>query len=297
MSESPKSPAFLTTKEVATLLRVRERKVYDMAAEGEIPCRRLTGKLLFPRQELEAWLSGKGSSLGAPEAALPNVVAGSHDPLLDWAIRESGSGLATFFDGSLDGLDRMAAGQAVATGLHVFEASRNDWNRNHVAAKLAGQSVVMVEWAKRQQGLILAPDLKEKVAGIADLRVHRVVQRQATAGSGLLLQHLLQSAGLKKDAVKLLPELARTETDAAAAVAAGQAEAALGLESMALQFGLGFLPLKQERFDLVVDRRSWFEEPMQKLLAFCRTPAFAEKANALGGYDISALGSVKWNSD
>ena len=297
MSESPKSPAFLTTKEVATLLRVRERKVYDMAAEGEIPCRRLTGKLLFPRQELEAWLSGKGSSLGAPEAALPNVVAGSHDPLLDWAIRESGSGLATFFDGSLDGLDRMAAGQAVATGLHVFEASRNDWNRNHVAAKLAGQSVVMVEWAKRQQGLILAPDLKEKVAGIADLRGHRVVQRQATAGAGLLLQHLLQSAGLKKDAVKLLPELARTETDAAAAVAAGQAEAALGLESMALQFGLGFLPLKQERFDLVVDRRSWFEEPMQKLLAFCRTPAFAEKANALGGYDISALGSVKWNSD
>src|SRR5690606_5923351 len=129
MPEGNAPPAFLTTKEVADLLRVRERKVYEMAAEGEIPCRRVTGKLLFPRVELEAWLAG---GIAAPAEAPPDIVAGSHDPLLDWAIRESGSGLATFFDGSLDGLERVAGRRAVAAGMHVFEPEGPDWNRRHV---------------------------------------------------------------------------------------------------------------------------------------------------------------------
>ena len=295
MSANPDSPAFLTTKEVAALLRVKERKVYDLAAEGEIPCRRLTGKLLFPRAELEAWISGAAMPPPAPQVTLPNVIAGSHDPLLDWAIRESGSGLATFFDGSLDGLDRLAAGQAAAAGIHIFEPDHNGWNRNHVASRFAGQPFVLMEWAKRQRGLITAAKLEPAIAGIADLRGRRLVQRQAAAGTAMLLQHLLKEAGIGEDEITLLPDLARTETDAAAAVAAGQADAALGLQAMARQFGLPFVPTVEERFDLVVERRSWFEPPLQKLLAFCRTPTFAEKAAALGGYDISAQGSIHWN--
>ena len=116
-------PEFLTTREVAALLRVRERKVYDLAAAGDIPCRRVTGKLLFPRGEIEAWIAGEKPvpARSKPTPAPADVVAGSHDPLLDWALRESGSGLATFYDGSLDGLERIAAGTAIASGLHVFE--------------------------------------------------------------------------------------------------------------------------------------------------------------------------------
>ena len=295
MSADQDPPPFLTTKEVAALLRVKERKVYDLAAEGEIPCRRLTGKLLFPRLELEAWLAGSAASKAEPKTVRPNVVAGSHDPLLDWAIRESGSGLATFFDGSLDGLERVAMAEAVAAGLHVFEPARDDWNRNHVAGKLAGQDVVLVEWAKRQRGFILQPALAGQVSSLADLSGRRLVQRQATAGSALLLDHLLKQAGLTREDITLLPALARTETEAAAAVAAGEADAALGLEAMARQFGLPFVPAIEERFDLIVDRRSWFEAPLQTLFAFSRTAAFAEKAKALGGYDISALGAVQWN--
>lgn len=298
MSELENSPAFLTTREVAALLRVKERKVYDMAAEGEIPCRRLTGKLLFPRQELEAWLSGAPAAQSATSSSTrSDVIAGSHDPLLDWAIRESGSGLASFFDGSLDGLARVAAGKAAAAGIHVFEAGHDGWNRDHVAAELAERPVVLVEWAKRQRGLIVAAGLEREITDIRDLRGRRLVQRQPAAGTAVLLRHLLETAGIDSGAVTLLPELARTETDAAAAVAAGQADAALGLQSMARQFGLPFVATIEERFDLVVDRRSWFEPPLQKLLAFCHTRAFAEKAAALGGYNTAELGKVHWNSD
>jgi excisionase family DNA binding protein len=286
MDDTPPKPAFLTTREVADLLRVKERKVYDLAAAGEIPCRRLTGKLLFPRDEIEAWLFGAAPAAGA------NAVAGSHDPLLDWAIRQSGSGLATIFDGSLDGLARMAAGEAVAAGLHVYEPERGDWNLGRVTAALPGAPVVVIEWAKRRQGLLLA---REGVSGIADLAGLRVAQRQPGAGAAILFDHLLAKAGIDLAAIDFAPDLARTETEAAAAVASGAVDAAPGLEAMARQFRLGFAPLMEERFDLVVDRRAYFEPPLQRLLTFTRGPAFAAKAAEMGGYDVSAHGRVVWN--
>lgn len=299
MTTQSDAPEFLTTREMAARLRVRERKIYEMAAAGEIPHRRLTGKLLFPRAEIDVWLAG-----GAPKAApgataaavmAAAVVAGSHDPLLDWAIRESGSGLATRFDGSLDGLARLAAGEAVAAGLHVFEPESGDWNRAHAAEALGGAPVALIGWARRRQGLLLGP----KAAGarcVGDLRGLRVARRQAAAGAGLLLAHLMGQAGLAEQDVVFTSELARTETDAAAAVAAGHADAAPGLEAMARQFGLGFAPLMEERFDLAVDRRAYFGPPMQRLLAFARGPAFAAKARALGGYDLAEHGAVRWNA-
>lgn len=294
------APQYLTTREVAELLRVKERKVYEMAAAEEIPCRRVTGKLLFPRAELEAWLIGDQAPAAGPpqQAARPvpaNVVAGSHDPLLDWAIRESGSGLATFFDGSLDGLTRVEASDALAAGLHVFEPDRDDWNIKHVTEALASAPIVLVEWAIRSQGLLLSKTLEGAVKGIGDLRGKRLVRRQPAAGAGILLNYLLEEAGIGADEVDFTKDVARTETDAAVSVAAGRADAAPGLEAMARQFGLAFVPTQKERFDLIVDRRAWFEPPFQALLEFCRGEAFAEKAEELGGYNLSGHGRVHWN--
>ncbi|WP_282610708.1 helix-turn-helix transcriptional regulator [Pelagibius sp. Alg239-R121] len=293
-------PEYLTTREVAELLRVKERKVYEMAAAEEIPCRRVTGKLLFPRVELEAWLVGElpvggGRAVAVARPAPASVVAGSHDPLLDWAIRESGSGLATFFDGSLDGLTRLETGDAMAAGLHVFEPDRDDWNIRHVTNSLGSAPVVLVEWAIRRQGLILSAGLAESVRSIGDLRGKCLVRRQPAAGAGILLNHLLQEAGITSNEITFSKDVARTETDAAVAVASGRADAAPGLEAMAKQFGLAFVPTQEERFDLVVDRRSWFEPPFQALLEFCRGDAFAAKAEELGGYNLSGHGRVHWN--
>ena len=292
MDRDAAATEFLTTREVAALLRVKQRKVYDLAAAGAIPCRRVTGKLLFPRAEIEAWLSG---SRATPARPAPDVVSGSHDPLLDWALRESGSGLASFFDGSLDGLDRLADGEAIACGLHVFEPESGGWNRAHVEARLPGAPVVLIEWAKRSRGLILAAALEGRITGIADLRGHRVALRQPRAGGQIMFDHLLAQAGLGRADIEPIPAPARTEADAAAAVASGQADAAPGLEAMARQFRLGFVALVTERYDIAIERRALFEPRWQALTAFCRTPAFANKAGELGGYDLAEHGRVHWN--
>ncbi|MCB1491927.1 MAG: helix-turn-helix transcriptional regulator [Rhodobiaceae bacterium] len=288
-----RTPQFLTTHEVAELLRVKERKIYDLAAENAIPCRRVTGKLLFPRDELETWLAGGGQ---APAVSpRPVVLAGSHDPLLDWAVRESGSAIATLFDGSLDGVARMAAGEAIAAGLHVYAPETDSWNVPLVRERLGQAPFVLVEWCRRRRGLVVAPDAAGDIRALANLKGRRVVRRQPSAGAGLLLADLMARDGIAAEDIRFTADIARTETDAAAAVASGEADAALGLESLAERLGLAFVPIIEERFDLLVDRRSWFEPPLQTLMRFARTDAFAEKVRTMAGYDIAGLGTVHWN--
>ena len=130
----------------------------------------------------------------------------------------------------------------------------------------------------------------------ADLAGKRVVMRQPGASAAALFERLASKADLAETDFVPTTEFARTESDAAAAIAAGEADAALGIEAMARQFNLPFLTLLEERFDLLVDRRAYFTDPVQKLLAFARDPALQHKAIAMGGYDLSESGTVRWLS-
>jgi excisionase family DNA binding protein len=292
-SFSTTQPVYLTVQEVAGLLRLKERRVYALARSGALPSRRMTGRLLFPRAEIERWLARRdGPPAGTTAATPPAVLVGSHDPLLEWALRESGSGIASFLDGSLDGLARLARGEAIAAGLHLPPVGGTDGNRAAVEARLAGRPTVLLEWAWRERGLIVAPDNPLRIGGLADLPGRRLVARQPEAGSQLLLDALLA-----QERQVLTPVgVARSEADAALAVADDKADVAFGLPCLARQFRLGFVPVARERYDLVVDRRAWFEPPLQHLAAFCRSPDLARKALDLGGYDLSGLLTVRYNA-
>lgn len=288
MQRQSEGPIFLTTREVADLLRVKERKVYDLAAAGEIPHRRLTGKLLFPKDEIAHWLSGDRPE---PSSALrPPVLAGSHDPLLDWALRESGCGLAALLDGSGDGLQRFLRGEAAVAAMHLPE--EGGWNVATIAAEQPA-NVVLIAFARRSQGLISAEALR--LTTVADLAGRRVALRQPGSGARTLFDRLCHEAGVA-GRIEPHPAVARTETEAAQTVYSGEAEATLGLEAVARQFRLAFAPLVEEAFDLLIDRHAYFTAPVQTLLTFCRTPEFAAKAASLGGYDIAPLGTVRWLS-
>ena len=182
---------YLTTRELADLLRIGERKVYDMASSGAVPHVRAMGKLLFPRAEINAWLTASRSGPQVAEPPLPNIVAGSHDPLLDWALNRSGAGLASYFDGSFDGLHRFAAREAQAAGLHIAEPE--GWNVDSLRTAVGEAPVVLVEMARRDRGLVLAPDAQD-IAGLADLRGRRVVARQNSAASQRLFEQELGAA-------------------------------------------------------------------------------------------------------
>lgn len=286
-------PEYLTVRELAELLRIKERKVYDLAASGAVPCTRATGKLLFPEAGIRAWMAAASTGpAGGARGARPAIFLGSHDPLLEWALRRSGCGLATRFEGSGDGLARFAAGEGVAAGLHLRDPATGAWNIPAVTA--AGVDGVLVSWAVRRRGLVLRPEQAGAVRGLADLRGLVVAPRQPGSGTQQLFDQLAAAAGLAPETLDY-GAIAPSEHDAVQEVARGAADAAFGLEQLAVAHGLPFVPMIEERFDILADRRAWFEPPMQRLWAFCRGETFRGHAAELAGYDIAGLGQVRWN--
>lgn len=290
--QSP-TPEFLTVRELAELLRIKERKVYELASSGEVPVSRVTGKLLFPERAIRAWIAGASSGAEAGAEGRPMVFLGSHDPLLEWALRQSRCGLASRFDGSHDGLARFAEGAGLAAALHIHDAE--GWNVASVAAACAGTNAVLVAFARRRRGLVVRRRDATAIRGIRDLGGRAVAGRQAESGTQVLFETLLGEAGLA--AADLVPaETAPSETDAVQAVARGDADACFGLEAVARLHDLAFVPVTEERFDLLVDRAAWFAPPFQRFWAFCGSADFARRAGGLAGYDLSELGRVRWNA-
>ncbi len=285
----------MTTREVAEFLRIKQRKVYDLVKARRIPCTRVTGKWLFPRRAIDAWLAD-GARGAVPAPAPPPIVAGSHDPLLEWCLAEAGTGLALLPGGSTDGLERLAAGAAVICGLHLRDAATGDYNVAALRESLAGLDVVAVEWAWREQGIVVAPGNPRNITGIGDLSGLRVAHRQPGAGSQVLLEQLLAEAGMALADLDALAEPAPSETELAMAVLEGVADAGLAVASAARRLKLGFVSLQRERYDLAMRRRDYFEPPFQALLGFARTAAFAARAAALGGYDCAGLGKITYNA-
>ncbi len=287
----------MNTHEVAEYLRIKERKVYDLVRDKRIPCCRVTGKWLFPKRLIDQWVAA-GTEMPQAAHVPPAVIVGSHDPLLDWALRESGAELALLARGSLDGLKRFTDGQAMLCGLHVLDSASGEYNLPLLRRTLSGHDAVIVTWAWREQGLVVAPGNPLKIKRLADLAKSqaRVVLRQPEAGSRVLLLALLEEAKLSLEHLNCLADLALSETDLGLAVLEGRADAGLAIAAAARQFRLDFVPLKRERYDLAIGRKAYFEPAVQKLLAFARSPGFREGAERLGGYDVAETGRVIENS-
>jgi putative molybdopterin biosynthesis protein len=295
MQPDPPSP-LMTTAEVSAYLRIKERTIYEMVARQTIPFSRATGKLLFPRRLVDAWLESQTELPGPGIAPAPPIYAGSSDPLLEWALRQSGCGLAVLARGSGQGLADLAAGRAVLAGLHLLDPATGDWNRAAARSHLPGSGHVLIHWARRTQGLITAAGNPLAITGLRDAAARglRFALRGTGAGSTRLLEVLLAREGLSLAALATASRPAETHADLAALIETGEADLGLGLQAAAGH--LGFLPLlADECFDLAMTRRAYFEPPVQALLAFARTDPFARRASHLGGYDLSDLGAVRWN--
>lgn len=283
-------PDVLTLREAASLLRLSPRTLYDLARSRRVPAAQAGGKWLFPRAQLQAWLADAARPEGG-RAPPPPIIAGSSDPLLEWAVRQAAPGLAIAGGGSLAGLDSLAAGTAVAASVHVVDPDSRTFNEAAARAALGADAVGLV-WGWRIQGLIVPRGNPAGIVGIADLaRPGLVVAgRQPRAGSHLLMVHLLSEAGIRLDALTLMQPPALAEDEVAAAVAEGRAAVGFGIAPEAALRGLDFVPLTRERFDLVLRPADAFRAPLLPLLDFVRTEPFRTRATRLGGYDVSAAG-------
>jgi putative molybdopterin biosynthesis protein len=150
----------LTTDEAADYLRLSERKLYELVANGAVPCTKVTGKWLFPKAALDRWMmAGLITSAALAQAAAPPIVGGSHDLLLELTLRESGCGLASLPEGSEVGLQRLARGEVMVAAIHLHRLDGDDEAANieAVAAAPGLHDAVVIAFARREQGIVTAP--------------------------------------------------------------------------------------------------------------------------------------------
>lgn len=288
----------LTTEEAAGYLRLSERKLYELVANGAVPCTKVTGKWLFPKAALDRWLAAGLALPALARAPAPPIVGGSHDPLLEWALRESGSALAGLPEGSEVGLQRLARGEVMVAAIHLHRLDGDDEAANveAVAAAPGLHDAVVIAFARREQGLVVTagnPLQLRDVGAIAATRA-RLALRPQGAGAQLLLLALVARAGLTLDRLAAVKPVCPTGADIAQAVRSGRADCGIATRAVAQAASLDFVPLVWERFDLVLRQRDYFCPGLQTLFKFARTATFRDRAGEFGGYDVGETGDVRW---
>jgi excisionase family DNA binding protein len=289
---------FLTSGEAAEYLRLKERKLYDLVATGAVPCTKVTGRWLFPKAELDRWVM---ASVVQPAVLMPpdppQIVGGSHDPLLEWALRESGSGLASLPEGSERGLERFVAGEVAAAAIHLHTLNHGAGDANIDAVRLSAkaQESVLIAFVRREQGLVVVPGNPLGLGAITDVveRRARLALRPKGAGAQLLLLALLHKANTEFEAVARGP-VCPTGPDIAQAIRAGRADCGIATRSVANAAGLAFVPIVWEGFDLVLRQREYFRPPLQAFFRFLSSSELAARAREAGGYDVSVAGQVRY---
>jgi excisionase family DNA binding protein len=294
--ESAESHACLTVQEVASYLRINEKKVYELVKEGSLPATKITGKWLFPRRLVEEWLL---ESAHAGVLADRLLVAGSDDPLLATALAclaaDVGDAalVALSPTGTRGGLALLSRGRTNVCGIHWGSSEASDAQHWRLVRAFHGhQQWTMVRMARREQGVMLSP----RLAGGGPLEALAVpelrwVLRQPGAGSQHFLRSKLHDFGLKLEALNAT-DVALTERHAASLIVHGRADCAPGVRSAAAEFGLPYLALGWESFDLVLPRSVYFRRLFQDLIALIGSERGRRLAAALEGYDLGPLGQL-----
>lgn len=287
---------FMNVKQVAEYLDINEKKVYQLAGEAQIPATKATGKWLFPRSLVDRWL------LGSCHEGVMNdrlLLAGSDDALLHYASHRLAERLGTRAlvgyspCGTKPGLAMLARGHVDLCAIHWGKAEEAHLRHPALVQQYQGhRQWVIVHGFRRVQGLVLRQGLQPQ--DIEQMLDWRWAMRQEGTGSQRALQEWLQTRG---ESLSRLTgtRLVSSERELAATISRGEADVGPGAQSTATEFGLGFLPLSQECFDLVMPQGIFFRTLLQQLLDWLLSPEGQELATRLGGYDLSQTGRLVWS--
>ncbi|MFZ1997500.1 MAG: molybdopterin biosynthesis protein [Solirubrobacteraceae bacterium] len=309
----PQTQARLARKVVSVIgsddwVRVRLGRVGDGLVASPLPrgagvltsLVRADGLLVIPA-EVEGHHAGEEIDVSLlrslPEIEGTIVAIGSHDPILDLAAselrtRDPGVTLASSNVGSLGGLIALRDGLCHLAGSHLLEPETGEYTIPYVEQMLGGRDIAIVRLVHREQGLIVAPGNPLGLDAISDLvqAELRYVNRQRGAGTRVLLDFELQRAGIDPAALSGYSREEPTHLAVAAAVSADRADCGLGVQAAARAFGLDFVPIVQEPYDLVLERGTAESERLAPLWALMETAAFRSAVEGLGGYDTSQMG-------
>jgi putative molybdopterin biosynthesis protein len=225
------------------------------------------------------------------------VVLGSHDLTIDLMahlLAQRGARLTSANVGSIGGLIALARGEAHVAGSHLLDPETGEYNLSYIPRYLPEVPVVIVALAYREQGLIVPAGNPKGIGRLEDLRREDVtfVNRQRGAGTRVLLDHHLGRLALPPDHIRGYSREEYTHLAVAVAVSSGRADCGLGLRAAASALALDFVPLFQERYDLVIPQEHYSSAVLRPLLDLLEGQELRRAVAGMPGYDPSPMGTM-----
>lgn len=227
------------------------------------------------------------------------VVIGSHDPLLDELgnIMHSDNPdvyMSSSHVGSMGGIMAMRRGESHAAGCHLLDTETGEYNLSFMRKYFPNHDVRLLRCVGRQQGLMLQKGNPLGIRAFADVAEKgvRYVNRQKGSGTRILTDYLCAQNGIESKLIYGFDREELTHTSVAAQIACGSADAGMGIYSAAQLYGLDFLPICIEEYDLIIPDYAWNTPMVRQLVSTLKSSSFKEKILSMGGYTIDEPGEI-----
>ena len=301
----------LSTQEVADILHVSKSTVYDLIRRGEIHSYKVGRKVRFTQDDVDAYIARSRhehstmpvkkvdthSTLLTPdEAAQPDLILAGQDVVLDILanfLQQAGLNAARTYLSSFEGLLSLYQDKIHVCACHLYDGA--DHNTSFVRALMPGVPAVLINLSYRTQGFYVQKGNPKGITGWEDLRRKdiSILNRRPGSSSRILMDIHLKKLGIPAAAVNGYNKIMKSHLTMAAAVAAGEADLAIGTERICRQMdGIDFIPLLEERFDLVVKKEMLHTAPVQKLLQVLSDPVFRKEVARFSGNDYRDMGKI-----
>jgi putative molybdopterin biosynthesis protein len=303
----------LSTQEVADMLHVSKSTIYDLIKKGEISSYKVGRKVRFTESDVQDYISRAKKSQSVVNSASNNLadfnLLGSEkkqdsfiicgqDLILDILsnhMRLHNIHALRAYIGSYDSLVSLYRNKINVASTHLWDSDTDQYNVPYVRRLLPGIPTVIIHLTCRMQGLYVLKGNPKGITTWADFGRDDItmINREYGAGSRVLLDENLKLLGIYGSAIKGYKKENQSHLAVASAVSSGDADVAVGNEKIARQVdNIDFIPLKKERYDLVVKKEDFQTLEIQTMLNIIRSVAFKNEFGNIGGYDTSDMGKI-----
>lgn len=293
----------LSTKEVAKFLDINEKMVYSLISDKGLPGTKITGKWLFPKHLVRQWVENNTINYPEPSNTLPPyhgllIITGSNDPLLDKAISLFNSlhpdHVAVFGNlGSMGGLKVLRQDLCHMASSHLLQENEKEYNFDFAGKELDAMPAV-INFCRREQGFIVQKGNPKAISSISDFNQKglKMINRPVGTGTRLLFDRELDKAGIDSEKIEGYENEIAKHIDAGIEILTGRADVCPGIRPVASILGLDFVPLRWERYDLLVKKERFFEQGIQLFTGMLHEKEFASLAENIQGYDVTMSGKM-----
>lgn len=303
----------LSTQEVADILHVSKSTIYELIRRGEINSYKIGRKVRFTSEDVDAYIARSrhessvrpvkqletpSSFIGEKRESRPDIVISGQDVVLDILanhLSENNVTVGRSYLSSFEGLLAMYEGKVDAASCHLFSAEYGQFNVPFAKILLPGIPAVLVNISYRTQGFYVKKGNPKKIEGWGDLKREdiSILNRREGSSSRILLDGVLKKQNIPAESVKGYDRIMRSHLTMAAAIAEGEADLGLGTGRVSKQLeGIEFIPLIEERYDLVIRKSAMYKRETRLLLETLKTPEFKKEISHFSGNNYRDLGKI-----